>query len=66
MSFCFFSTVEPAQGTTVSATTRDASRLKVMVQAMSLRSSRTMPVVNTSGRKTQIVVRVEDMMDPAT
>ena len=37
-----------------------------MVQAMSLRSSRTMPVVNTSGRKTQIVVRVEDTMDPAT
>ena len=51
MSFCFFQHRGTAQGTTVSATKRDASRLKVMVQAISLRSSRTMPVVNTSGRK---------------
>ena len=66
ISFCFFSTVEPAQGTTVSATIRDASKLKVIVHAISLSNSRTMPVVNTSGRNTQMVVSVLDTMDPAT
>ena len=60
------STVEPAQGTTVRATISEASRLKVMVHAISESSSSTMPVVKTIGRKTQTVVSVEDMMAPAT
>ena len=66
ISFCLRSTVEPAQGTTVRATMRDASRLNVMVHAISESNSSTMPVVNTMGRNTQTVVRVEDTMAPAT
>ena len=58
--------MEPAQGTTVSATTSDASRLKVIVHAISLSSSSTMPEVKTSGRNTQMVVSVEETIEPAT
>ena len=43
-SFWVRSTVEPAQGTTVNATISEASRLKVIVSAISVSSSRTMPV----------------------
>ena len=66
ISLCRRSTVAPAQGTTVRATTREAIRLKVMVQAMSARSVRTMPLAKTMGRKTQTVVRVEERMGAAT
>ena len=66
MSLGFFSTVEPAQGTTVSATTSDASRLKVMVHAISSINSMTIPELNTSGKNTQTVVRVDEMMLPCT
>lgn len=65
-SFWVRSTVEPAQGTTVNATISEASRLKVIVSAISVSSSRTMPVEKIIGKNTQMVVRVEEMMEPDT
>ena len=58
--------MEPAQGTTVNATINEASRLKVIVSAISVSSSRTMPVEKIIGKNTQMVVRVEEMMEPDT
>ena len=58
--------MEPAQGTTVNATISEASRLKVIVSAISVSSSRTMPVEKIIGKNTQMVVRVEEMMEPDT
>ena len=53
-------------GTAVKATIRDAVRANVMVRANGSIKSRTMPVVNTIGKKTQMVVSVDAMMAPAT
>ena len=55
-----------AEGTTVMATTRLASSEKAMVRPMSLNRSRAMPSTNTTGRNTQMVVRVEANSAPAT
>ena len=48
------------------ATSRLASSEKAMVRPMSLNRSRAMPCTNTTGRNTQIVVRVEANSAPAT
>ncbi len=51
-----------SMGTTVRATTREASREKVTVKARSRNSSRASPRMNsTRGRNTATVVRVEAM-----
>ena len=58
--------VEDAAGTTVIATTREASRQNETESAIGTRSSLTVPVVKTMGRKTQTVVSVEAMIAPET
>ena len=55
-----------AAGTTVIATTREANRQNEMESAIGTRSSRTVPVVKTIGKNTQIVVSVEAVIAPAT
>ena len=66
MGLSFFSIPEAMAGTRVSATTRLASREKVMVSARSVKSCLVMPSTNTMGRKTHTVVNVEAVMAPST
>ena len=53
-------------GTTVKAMARLARREYAMVSPMSTNSCLVMPSVNTMGRKTHTVVKVEASMAPAT
>ena len=62
----FFRIVLAEAGMTVMDTTRDAARQKVMESAIGTSSSLTMPVVKTIGRKTQIVVSVDETIAPVT
>ena len=62
----FRKTPEDNAGTRVKATKRLAKRAYVMVRPMSAKSSREIPSVKTTGRKTQIVVNVEATMAAAT
>ena len=57
---------EASVGTRVMAMIRLAIREYAMVRPISVKSCREIPSVNTMGRKTQIVVRVEAVMAPAT
>ncbi len=53
-------------GTTVSDTSRDASRAAVTVRLKEPNSSPTMPPTRPIGRKTATVVSVEEVTAPAT
>ena len=64
--FILRSSVLDAAGTTVIATTRDATRQNEMDIPIGTSNSCTVPDVKTIGKKTQIVVTVEDVMAPAT
>ena len=58
--------VDPAAGTTVIATIREAKRQNTIVRDIGVIRSLTIPVVYTIGRNTQAVVRVDATMAPAT
>ena len=53
-------------GTTVSATTKDASKEYAMVNPMSTNNCLVMPSVNTIGKNTHTVVNVDAKIAPAT
>jgi len=53
-------------GIRVTATTREASRLRVTVMAMSPKSAPAIPSTKMMGRKTATVVRVEAATAPPT
>ncbi len=65
-SFVLRSIIEPAVGTTVSATIKDAASAYEMVIANGTISCATIPVVNIIGRNTHTVVSVDEIIGPAT
>ena len=57
---------EPRAGTTDSATIKDASKENEIVKAKGTINWRTVPVVNTNGKNTQIEVSVDATIAPVT